>query len=377
MKDRFWHAVYKALFPLLSETDVVMAPRGDWPPFPCSCTFYDDVIDIADTTVLIMHKGRLADIRKQDLRDITREWQWIFANEVFVVLSRRGKIRRDVRFSLSFIHCWPVIRFLRSASLRKRRSRIFYVHVPKTGGTSMWESLKRRFPSHVYYSSMDAWLNNPPAPDEYDLIGLHFSPTVLSGYLSVDDWTVGMVRHPTERLLSAVVHSRRASEDPETFTPSMRAMREMELIDYLLTEYGRHEARLQLITFGLDDRQAVEAQSDESLLSSALAFAQREKVVLAPSERSRAFSQFLSKRLSFRPKALGRLNANEAAMRTPHLSEFNRAVEVINSMNAPERQFYEFVCHSFSKIYRELPSSRRAARQRYWYAPRAGSVRVG
>jgi hypothetical protein len=223
---------------------------------------------------------------------------------------------------------------------------------------------------------MNAWLNNPPAPDEYDLIGLHFSPTVLSGYLSEDDWTAGMVRHPTERLLSAVVHSRREFEDPETFTSSMRAMREMELISYLLTDYGRHEARLQLITFGLDYRQAAEPLSDESLLSSALAFAQRDKVILAPSERSQAFSQFLAKRLSFRPKALGRLNANEAAMLTPHLSEFNRAVEVINSMNAPEHEFYEFVCHSFSKLYRELPSSRRVAPQRHRYAPLTGYVRA-
>ena len=40
----------------------------------------------------------------------------------------------------------PLMRFLSSASLRKRRSRIVYVHVPKTGGTSMWASLTRAFP---------------------------------------------------------------------------------------------------------------------------------------------------------------------------------------------------------------------------------------
>ena len=377
MKDRFWHAVFKALRPHLSETDVVVMPRGDWPPFPCACAFYDDVIDIADATVLVLHKGRLAGIRKQDLRDIAAEWQWIFANEVFVVLSRRGKIRRDIRFSLSFIHCWPVVRFLHSASLRRRRSRIVYVHVPKTGGTSMWESLKRRFPSHVYYSSMNTWLSNPPACEEYDLIGLHFSPTVLSRYLSEDDWIVGMVRHPTERLLSAVVHSRRDSEDPETFTPSMRAMREMDLVDYLLTDYGRHEARLQLITFGPNYREPAEALSDEELLSSALAFARSENVVLAPSERSQAFSELLAKRLSFRPQALGRLNANEAAMRTPHLSELNRAIEAINAMNVPEREFYEFVCHSFGELYRELCPPRRVSHQRHWYASLIDYARAG
>jgi Sulfotransferase family len=376
MKDRFWHPVSKALHPLFSETDVVLAPRGDWPPFPCAYAFYDDVIDIAGATVLVLHKGRLAGIRKQDLRAVAAEWQWIFANEVFVVFSRHRKIRRDVRFGLTFIHCWPIIRFLRSVSLRRRRSRIFYIHVPKTGGTSMWEALKRAFPSHVYYSSMNACLANPPASDDYDLIGLHFSPTVLSWYLSEDDWIVGMVRQPTERFLSGIMHSRRESEDPETFTPSMKAMREMDLIDYLMTEYGRHEARLQLITFGPDYRQT-DALSDEELLSLALAFARRENVFIAPSERSHAFNRFLGKRLAFRPRALGRLNANEPAMHAAYISEFNRAVERINEINAREREFYDFVCHSFNERYLEASPSRSVARQGHWYTPNAGHLRTG
>ena len=377
MKDRFWHAVYKALRPLLSETDLVLAPRGDWPPFPCACTFYDDVIDIADATVLVLHKGRIAGIRKQDLRAVAAQWQWIFANEVFVVLSVCGKIRRDVRYSLAFIHCWPVLRFLHSASLRRRRSRIFYIHVPKTGGTSMWEALKRAFPSHVYYSSMNACLANAPASDDYDLIGLHFSPTVLSWYLSEDDWIVGMVRHPTERFLSGIVHSRRESEDPETFTLSMKAMREMDLIDYLTTEYGRHEARLQLMTFGPDYRQTADALSDGELLSLALAFARRENVFLAPSERSHAFNRFLGKRLAFRPRALGRLNANEPAMHAAYTSEFNRAVQRINEINAREREFYDFVCQSFGKLYAAAYPPPGVARQRHWYTPLTGYVRAG
>jgi hypothetical protein len=351
MKDRLWQEVHSALRPLLSKTDVVMAPRGDWPAFPCTSTlYYHNVIDIADATVLVLHKGRLAGIRKQNLRRIAKEWQWVFANEVFIVLSRSCKISRDVRLSLDIIHCWPVIRYLRSASFRKRRSRIVYVHVPKTGGTSMWVSLARAFPSHVYYASSYACLKNPPAPDDYDLIGLHFSPTVLSEFLSEDDWVVGMVRHPTERFLSGVVHCRRESEDPETFTPSMKAMRDMNLVDYLRTEFGRHESRLQLITFGADYRQSVDALSDQEMLSSALAFTRRKNVILGPSERSDEFRNVLARRLSFRPRALGRLNCTEPAVRAAHLPDLSRAIGPINSITASEREFYAFVCQSFSEL---------------------------
>src|ERR1700757_897352 len=63
-----------------------------------------------------------------------------------------------------------------------------------------------------------------------------------------------MVRDPTRRLLSAVMHSRRETEDPETFTASAKAMREMDLAQHVATGFGRLEARLQLITFGTDYR---------------------------------------------------------------------------------------------------------------------------
>jgi hypothetical protein len=219
-------------------------------------------------------------------------------------------------------------------------------------------------------------LSNPPAADDYDLIGLHFSPTVLSWYLSEGDWIVGMVRQPTERFLSGIVHSRRESEDPETFTLSMKAMREMDLIDYLMTEYGRHEARLQLMTFGPDYRQAADELWDEELLSLAFAFARRENVFLAPSERSHAFNRFLGKRLAFRPRALGRLNANEPAMHAAYISEFNRAVQRINEINAREREFYDFVCQSFGKLYAAAYPAWSVAHQRHWYVPLNSYVRA-
>jgi hypothetical protein len=349
MKDRLWQAVYDALRPLLNDTDVLMAPRGDWPALPCDATLYDDLIDLKNCTILVLHKGQLTSTPKAELQRVAEEWQWIFANEVFVVFSRSQKIKHDVRRSADFVHCKPLTRYLSSAFLRKRHSRIVYVHIPKTGGTSMWASLTRAFPSHVYYPSLRAWLSNPPA-DDYDLIGLHFSPSVLLASLREDDWVIGMVRDPTPRLLSAVMHSRRETEDTETFTASAKAMREMDLARYVATNLGRLEARLQLINFGSDYRRPADALSDYEMLSSARALAQRENVILAPSERSPEFVELVAKRLAFRPGALRRLNANEPGVLAANLTEFNDAIGLINSINARERQFYDFVCRSFSEL---------------------------
>jgi hypothetical protein len=246
------------------------------------------------------------------------------------------------------VHCQPLIRFLASASLRRRRARIIYVHVPKTGGTSMWASLTRAFPSHVYYPILGAYLSNPPTANEYDLIGLHFSPAVLLDSLAADDWVIGMVRDPTQRFLSGVAHARRATEDPLTFTASARAMREMELADYVTTELGRAEARLQLIIFGSGCPQPSEIPSDEEMLGAALSFARRENVILAPSERSHAFRDCVARALSFRPGVLGRLNANEPAGSAAHRHEFERVIGLVNAVNRCEREFYDFVCKSFA-----------------------------
>jgi hypothetical protein len=173
------------------------------------------------------------------------------------------------------------------------------------------------------------------------------------------------------------MHSRRKNLDPETLTASAKAMREMELTEYLATDFGRYEARLQLITFAADDRQSTNLSPDEEMLRSAVAFARRGNVVLAPSERSHAFQEFLAKRLSFRPGALGRLNANEPALCAAHQCELRRVVELINVINAHEREFYDFVCHSFSELYLELSRPRKVARQRRCYAPPASYVRAG
>jgi hypothetical protein len=350
MKDRLWRAVYDELLPLLTDRDVIAAPKGDWPAFRGTTILYDDQIELKGCTVLILHKGLLTGLPKAELRGIAEEWQWVFANEVFLVFDRLCRIRRDLSCTASAIHWGPLIRYLSSSSLRRRRSKIIYVHVPKTGGTSMWASLTKAFPSHVYYPTCRAYLNNPPAPDEYDLIGLHFSPSVLLPSLRRDDWVIGMVREPAQRVLSAVMHSRRVTADVKTFTPAARAMRDMEFAKYLATDFGGVEARLQLITFGTEYGETTDALSDDDLLCTARAFVQRDNVILAPSELSAAFVRFVSRRLGFRPGALRRLNVNRRWHSAIDPDEIGNAVCLLDAINAREREFYDFVCRSFDEL---------------------------
>jgi hypothetical protein len=71
------------------------------------------------------------------------------------------------------------------------------------------------------------------------------------------------------------------------------------------------------------------------MLRSATAVAQLE-MWRPPSARS-SFVELVAKRLAFRPGELRRLNANEPAILAAHLTEFNAAIGLINSINTQRR----------------------------------------
>jgi hypothetical protein len=347
MKDQVWQAVRQAVVPVLTRTDIVLAPRGDWAEFPCSVRYYDTQIELQDATVLILQKDRVAAIRKNTLAAIAADWQCIYLNAVFVVFARSSRRFLDARRGWRSIYFGKVDRYLRSRALKERQSTIYYVHVPKTGGTSAWAALSNVFKSSVYYSNVHDLLANPPEPGEYDLVGLHCPPSALDGVLAKGDHVVGMLRHPTDRFVSGLLHSRRPHEDAETFSPSQKAMRVMRLVEFVRTEFGSYETRLQLITLGTDPRRALASYTDREMLDNALAFLERDDTIFAPSHHSGHLMEQLSQRLDFRAPRLRRLNASDPTDYARYRGEFQEAMPLIESSNAYDRQLYDVVCARF------------------------------
>jgi len=205
MKEPLWQEVHDALLELVRPGDVVLLPLGDWPSLPCKSSYYGDLISIDDATVFVLHKGRFGAIDKTTLRGIADTWQCIFGNGVFLCFSKNCRVRRDIRRGRSAIDHdvltarFPpdaLRRFLQSKRLRRRASRIWYIHLPKAAGTSMWRSLSRAFPARIYYSSTTAFSANPPDIDEYDLIGGHLPLSLISRYVAEEDWVIGLMREP-------------------------------------------------------------------------------------------------------------------------------------------------------------------------------------
>lgn len=344
MRDGLWRDVHEVVAPLLEPTDRVLAPRGDWAAWPCPIRFYDALIDLQDDTVLVLHKGRMPGMDPGALAAVVSGWQCLHANAVFVVFARQPRRRLDVRLGWRRRYLQRLRWHLDARRLRVLDRTIYYVHVPKAGGTSAWDALSRTFRSSVYYGDIAAFQARPPEPRTYDLVGLHFSPLVVLDRLRPGDLLVGLLREPVARLLSSVVHSRRDTEDPGTLGPSMRAMRDTPLSGFLDTPLGRGEAQLQLALLGAVPGTSCDAAA---MLEAALQFAERDDVLFAPTEDAKRLIERLFDRLGRKPPLLSCLNTNKQADYQRHAAEFSQAMPQLLVLTAADRQLFDAVRQRF------------------------------
>lgn len=346
-KDRSWLEAYRTLASLLEPNDLLLAPHASWPSFPCQVRLYQGPFEPGDATAVLLHKGRLPSLPKNKLAQLMEDWTCVFANDVFVALKAGASRVIRIPSLTQWRHLWPLQRYLNSRRLKRRRGTIYLLHIPKTGGTSFWSLLSRAYPSCVYYPDIESWTANPPAIGEYDLVGLHFPLSTVTPILRDEDIVISMLRDPTERFLSAIVHARRSNEDPETFTPAMQAMRRMSTLEFLKTEDGRQAARLQLVTLGSDHRLPFYNYTDGELHANAVKHVDQANFMFAPSALSDRFLGRLAVQLRFRPGTLRRENVSSAETYSQFSAEFRQAIPFIELENRAERRFYEVVYRRF------------------------------
>ncbi len=350
MKDHRWEQLHRELSRFLRDGDTVLLPYGDWPELPCKRVFYDDIIELGEATVLVLHKGRFGSIDKAVLRGIADTWQCIFGNDVFLCFSKEFRAPRDLRHGRQRIHYGVLGRFLRSQQLRRRTSRIWYIHLPKAAGTWMWQVFSRIYPSRIYYPSFAPFLAYPPRVAEYDLIGGHLPLSVIAPHLTLADQVVGLMRQPTQRLLSAFLHSRRPTEDPSTFTATMRAMRDLPFREFLQTESGKLEAQQQLIMLGGDHATGQASSDDRICLDRAREILSSDRFMFAPCTQSGVFCDIMTKSHRIRKRHAVILNNSDYGSQSLDIAEFSDLLDLLQSINATERQLYDFVAARFANI---------------------------
>lgn len=343
MRDRLWRDVHEVVAPMMTPADRVLAPRGKWAAWPCRVRFYDALIDLEDDTVVVLHKGRMPGMDPGALAGLAAGWQCLHANAVFVVFAREPRRRLDVRLGWRRRYLQRVRWHLAARRLRALDRTIYYVHLPKAGGTSAWQALCRSFRSSVYYGDAAAFLARPPEPGAFDLVGVHFSPSFVLDLMRPGDLIVGLLREPVARVLSGVVHSRRTTEDPGTLGPAMLAMRDTPLSAFLDTPLGRREAQSQLTLLGTP----AEPSDPAALLAAALRFIERNDVLFAPTAEAERLVGRLFETLGRKPPPLPRLNTNKRADYQRHEAEFQEAMPQLLALTAADRQLFEAVRQRF------------------------------
>lgn len=225
--DVWWRKALSALACHVAEDARVLLPIGDWPRLDCAAQFYritDTLVAVDGFDAILIHKGMLTSFRQADIGLCLREMVAVYANPVFVLFvqqPRRRHLFLPAHVRILKIYADPA----RYHSRHARRGA--FMHIPKTGGTSIWSCLSRSVRSTVYFASDATLAAFDGDLDAFELVGGHIHAETLVAR----NWqspTFFVLRDPVRRVLSAIAHARRTDGNLATFDESFHVMRQID-----------------------------------------------------------------------------------------------------------------------------------------------------
>jgi len=344
--DRAWREVWDALAPTFCSQDNLLVPCGAWPEAKVqSMRQYTDSIDILDANILFLHKARLSSLPRKDLERVCNEWNLVFGNDVFVCLARDIVQPTKEQLGEYRKHFKPVQHYLTPSAYRRCAQTVYFVHIPKTAGTTVWNAITTGVQAKVYYESHNSFVNNPPRANEYDIVGGHVFKSAFERALTPDARIACVLRDPVERFRSAFLHSRRRSEDASTFSPTMKLMRELPLREFLNHPDAKIEANLQLLMLGASPEEMdAEVDSPRSRARAHAAIAETKNIIMTVSQLD-AFVTYVRSFLGLHPleRSLPRLNSLNTADQQSDLAEFASYADCVRVMAAAEYDLFHRV----------------------------------
>jgi len=227
--DKYWRAAYKTALGLAGNGPILVPEIFD----DVGTIPYGEIDAAKDYDVIVAQKDALLTFPRNLISRLA-DYETVFENNVFFVLKRSGIRRRFQRKPADpQAHMREVMHRVSGLT-----AQLDFVHIPKTAGTSVNQILRTTSIGYRYFSTHHA-LTACTDINEYSTVAGHFYLSKLlekRGENSGEVFTI--VRNPIDRFLSAVGHARRAEEDPESFGPSMKAMRTMSLMGFMDTKFA-------------------------------------------------------------------------------------------------------------------------------------------
>ncbi|GAJ29206.1 hypothetical protein [Acidomonas methanolica] len=343
LSDPAWRAAWEAVRPLVGPHDTVLLPAGSWPDdLIAARREYQDRIEIGDASAVLLHKGRLCTLSRPELSRLLTEWQIVHANEVFICFCRDTPPSLKNRLRRYGKHVKPAWHHLAPRVRRRSAATLYFMHIPKTAGTSAWEAISRDVEAKLYYDGALPFLAHPPVQGDYDLIGGHIPLSVLERHAGPDALIAAVLRDPVMRFRSAFLHARRAGEDPATFSATMRRMREMPLSAFLDHPDARLETNLQIFMLGTPPDGEGHPSEFSDFVARAHAALDRPNRLFLPDVRLGAFIAAARKHLGLprRGAPSARRNVSDLVRQSRDLEEFAACIDRVRALAAPETALY-------------------------------------
>lgn len=279
--DEFWRSAYeKAL--RISEGEPILAPeRFDLE----TVDVYEEYRSDRSYAVIILHKDLVASLPISGLARLM-QYDVNYENAVFLVLEM--KPGGSVGTSLS-----GLMRRLFWRSGKK----ICFVHIPKTAGTTIVANLRRNTFGVRYFGVRREFLECRNV-EEFNAVCGHFYFKDVMDSSFAPDVSLSVVRDPLERFISAVAHARRPEEDASTFGPSMKAMRELPLEEYVSTEIALREISAHSIYLGW--RKMGQERDVDAMRENALDAVRTQQLRVFPADDLQRLQEFMQAELRFR-----------------------------------------------------------------------------
>jgi hypothetical protein len=346
VRDRIWSETWDTIKRHIRAKEKLLLPEGDWPiSDDLNVGFYNEEIEIGDSTLFLLHKGRMGCINKKILGHVFRRWNIILANDVFVGFTKKPINIPFVNTLILPRHARPVKNHLMARKKKRVSETAFFVHLPKAAGTTAWEAISKHVPSKVYYGTYPAFLANPPGRNEYDLVGGHIPLSIAAHHMGIEDQLICLVREPVSRFRSAFLHSRRPHEDPATFSPVMRAMREMPLKDFLKRPDARMEVCQQFLMLGFGFDREYDSARDDLMFQGIAEYVRNPQHVFMTAEAVETFADHAATLLKAPPlpRKVEARNVSDKQSQKSDMEEFNDCIDEIKSLNRAEAAVYNLV----------------------------------
>mgnify|MGYP006412308425 CR=1 FL=1 len=217
------------------------------------------------------------------------------------------------------------------------KTKIFFMHIPKTGGTSIYHMLSQKF--YSYRLNKIKTGNKQHSIRAYECIAGHIPYSKLRQQFPGYNYKIIVfTRDPINRFVSSIKHRKRVRA-PQNTTNQHGQARELSILDYTQTPKGKYKLHLQLLF--LAKANGYHGKDLNQAYQEAKQFIHQDNVTLCLTEQMDTSIKLLNKQFNACiPKVL-KVNTSKQHRHTVDDKEITTAHDTLCQLTSLDYQLHE------------------------------------